>query len=126
MKVQSADQVSAAAGARNKGLPAYCSQITSQAFASERSAVALPLPLLSLTMLDRLEEYKVAIKTTASVLFLLTSLLLCLSLHLPPFLVPAPVFVTVGSVAALSVWGLLYLVLNSDIAIVTEPPADAG
>merc|ERR1712117_71558 len=96
--------------------------------ASERSAVALPLPLLSLslTMLDRLEEYKVAIKTTASVLFLLTSLLLCLSLHLPPFLVPAPVFVTVGSVAALSVWGLLYLVLNSDIAIVTEPPAEAG
>ena len=87
----------------------------------------MPLPLLSLgTMLDRLEEYKVAIKTTASVLFLLTSLLLCLSLHLPPFLVPAPVFVTVGSVAALSVWGLLYLVLNSDIAIVTEPPAEAG
>ena len=77
-------------------------------------------------MLDRLEEYKVAIKTTASVIFLLTTLLLCLSLHLLPFLVPAPVFVTVGSVAALSVWGLLYLVLNSDMHLLTEPPAEAG
>ena len=77
-------------------------------------------------MWGRLEEYKVAIKTTASVIFLLTTLLLCLSLHLPPFLVPAPVFVGVGSVAALSVWGLLYLVLNSDLDLVTEPPAEAG
>ena len=76
-------------------------------------------------MLDRLGEHKVAIKATASVTFLLTSLLLCLSLHLPPYLVPAPVFVAVGSVAALSVWGLLYLVINSSIDL-TGPPAAAG
>ena len=77
-------------------------------------------------MLDRLGEHKVAIKATAAATFLLTSLLLCLSLHLPPYLVPAPVFVAVGSVAALSVWGLLYLVLNSNIDLLTEPPAEAG
>ena len=108
-----------AAGARaaNKGLLELNYVIEEEEERCARSVFA---------MLDRLEEYKVAIKTTASVLFLLTSLLLCLSLHLPPFLVPAPVFVTVGSVAALSVWGLLYLVLNSNIDLLTEPPAEAG
>ena len=38
-----------------------------------------------------------AIKTTVSVLFLLTSLLLCLSFQLPPFLVPESVSLAVST-----------------------------